>query len=190
MQQNSEGALTPAALCRCLPFSHMLPGDEARPPNQPGGVPAWWVCTSAACPYLFPWRPPLSQFLLSRLRTVYPRVYTWPVVESPLAAARTSDGSGITVWHQLCRRGGDLLANTTLRWLAATPTHLLCSFRPRAAACVSVCACKWIRIGGMRKEPCFSPHDKGRYYSFATSELSFRTMLLPVVVLSLWMEQK
>lgn len=99
----------------------------------------------------FLWRSPLSQYLSSRLRTVYSRVYTQPVVESPLAAARTSGGPGITLWHQLCRRGGDPLANTTLRWLAATLAHLICSSRPRAAACVAVCACNWIRIGGMRK---------------------------------------
>lgn len=38
-----ERSLTPAVLCRCLPFFflHMLLGNEAQPPKRPGDVPAW-----------------------------------------------------------------------------------------------------------------------------------------------------
>lgn len=50
---------------------------------------------------------------------------------------------------------GELLANATLRWLAVTPAHLICSSGRRAATRISVCACKWIRIGGKCKEPRF-----------------------------------
>lgn len=65
---------------------------------------------------------------------------------------------------------GELLANTTLCWLAVTPAHLICSSGLRAAARVSVYVCKWIRIGGKCKEPCFSKYDKGRYCRSDTLE--------------------
>lgn len=168
MQQNSEGALTPTTLCRCLPFLHTLPGNLAWPPNQPGGVSTWSACTSAACLFLFLWCSPFSQYLSSRLRTVYPHIYTWPVVESPLAAARTSDCLGITVWHQLCRKGGGTIGKHDTSLACCYPAHLICSLGLRAAAHVCL-RCKWITIGWKCKEPHISMY-KCRYCSYDTFE--------------------
>lgn len=148
MHQNSEGALTPAVHYRCLPFSHMLPGIEARPPIRLGGIAGLGERAPAPLVRICFFDDRLSRSTCQVGYVQYIHTFTHGPLWTPPWLPRAHQ----TAWESQSDTNyaegvGELLANTTLRWLAVTPAHLICSLGLRAAARVSVGACKWITIG-------------------------------------------